>query len=158
MRRKDKQVTGAAIREIIDRCKVARLAMIDGDRPYLVPMNFGYFMQNGVLTLFFHCAHEGRKIDILRANNKVFFEMDCDHELVDAPAACRYSFAYASVMGEGTVQFVESEAEKFAAFEMIMLHQTGRAGFSFEASELQAVTVLKLVSTDYTAKQSGLPT
>lgn len=157
MRRKDREVTGEAIREIIDSCRVARIAMIDGDKPYIVPMNFGYFMQENELTLFFHCAMEGKKLDVLRQNNRVFFEMDCEHELIEKTNPCSYSFAYASVMGDGVASFIENTQEKLAAFELLMLHQTGRAGFAFTQEDMNHVTIFKVVSTSFTAKRSKRP-
>ena len=67
--------------------------MVDGRRPYVVPMNFGFDLWDGVLELYCHSALEGRKIEILRRNPEVCFEMDCGHKLVEAKAACSYGFA-----------------------------------------------------------------
>lgn len=155
MRRAERQIMGEGIQAIIDECPVARIAMIDGDTPYIVPMNFGYFMQADQLTLYFHCANEGRKIDILRKNGRVCFEMDCGHRLIEGPAACSYSFAFSSVIGEGEISFVTSTPEKFTAMEMIMLHQTRRAGFAIPEDAIARVTILKLVSNSFTAKQAN---
>ena len=53
MRRKDRQITDLeAIRAILDKAKVLHLAMIDGARPYVVPMNYGYALAAGRLTLY----------------------------------------------------------------------------------------------------------
>ena len=69
MRRKDREVTDlGAIGRIIGDCKVLRLGMVDGRRPYVVPMNFGFDLRDGVLELYCHSALEGRKIEILRRN------------------------------------------------------------------------------------------
>ena len=99
MRRKDREVTDlGAIGRIIGDCKVLRLGMVDGRRPYVVPMNFGFDLRGGVLELYGHSAPEGRKVEILRRNPEVCFEMDCGHKLVEATAACGYGFAYSSVI------------------------------------------------------------
>ena len=55
MRRNDREVTDIQeIRALIDECKVIRLAMINGDKPYVVPLNFGYTYENGAFTFYFH--------------------------------------------------------------------------------------------------------
>ena len=73
MRRKDREVTQKEeLIEILDSCKTACIAMIDGDIPYNVPLNYGYEFKGDDLILFFHCAKEGRKIDIIKNNNRVF--------------------------------------------------------------------------------------
>ncbi|MDK2979333.1 MAG: uncharacterized protein PWP52_2047, partial [Bacteroidales bacterium] len=59
---------------VIKKCKVCRVGMVDGDNPYVLAMNFGYEDQ----TIWLHCAKEGKKIDILKRNNKVCLEFDTD--------------------------------------------------------------------------------
>ena len=68
MRRKNRQVTDwKEIKEIVGRCKVARLGMNDDGKVYVVPMNYGCETEDGGrLTFYFHCAREGRKMDVLK--------------------------------------------------------------------------------------------
>ena len=158
MRRKDREVADlGAVERIIGDCKVFRLAMIDGARPYVVPMNFGYDLRDGVLELYGHSALEGRKIDVLRRNPEVCFEMDCGHRLVEAEAACGYGFAYSSVIGEGTVAFIEEPEEKLRALLRIMEHQTGRSDFFIPPKALGGVLAFKIAATSFTAKQRLVP-
>ena len=78
MRRNDREITDLnEILSIINSCKVIHLAMIDAGEPYLLPLNFGYACENGAFSFFCHSAREGRKLDILRKNSTVAFEMDC---------------------------------------------------------------------------------
>ncbi|NMC96524.1 MAG: pyridoxamine 5'-phosphate oxidase family protein, partial [Deltaproteobacteria bacterium] len=73
MRKKERAIKDRKdIDGIIRRCRVCRLAMSDDDQPYIIPLNFGY---DG-FCLYFHAAPEGRKIDILKRNNRVGFEFD----------------------------------------------------------------------------------
>lgn len=158
MRRKDREVTDlGAIERIIGDCKVFRLGMLDGARPYVVPMNFGYDLRGGTLELYAHSALEGRKVDVLRRNPEVCFEMDCGHRLVEAEAACGYGFAYSSVVGDGTVVFIEEPGEKLRALLKIMEHQTGRADFSIPPEALGRVLVFGIVAASFTAKQRLVP-
>ena len=153
MRRKDRQITEIeAIRAILDKAKVLHLAMIDGDRPYVVPLNYGYTLENGALTLYLHSAREGRKLDVLRQNDRVAFVLETNVSQVsggDIP--CKYGEAYASVMGEGRAVLLTDSAEKMAALSILMKTQTGR-DFAFTPAMTDAVAVLRLDVDSFTAK------
>ena len=81
MRRKDREIIDIEqIRDIIEKCKVCRLAMQDEEGLYLVPLNFGYEFEKESLALYFHSAKEGRKLRAIQKNSKVCFEMDCEQD------------------------------------------------------------------------------
>lgn len=144
MRRKDREVKRREdLLCMVDRFKVCRLGLWDGREVYMVPLNFGYEERDGFLDLFFHCAGEGRKLDILQTRPEVSFEMDGDHMLVEGDAPCRYSYAYGCVMGRGVVVFLRDEAEKMHALNRIMLHQTGKEA-AFTPGMVRSVCVLRL--------------
>lgn len=157
MRRSDRQVTDMnEIVRILDKSKVVHLGMADGGEPYVVPMNYGYTLKDGALTLYLHCAKQGKKLDIISANPKVFFEMDCDIQPIEGNIACEYSTAYASVMGRGSAEIVENTEEKKYAMSVLMRTQTGK-DFTFDDKMIKAVTVIKITAVEYTAKQKLLP-
>ena len=146
------------IKAIIEKCRVCRLAMVEDGRPYIVPMNFGYEMQGAALVLYFHCAAEGRKIDILQQNPAVCFELDCSHRLVEADTACGYSFDYESVIGNGRVEFLSGDRDKRRGLRKLMERTTGLDGVhwpddSFDDKIVEQVTVIKVVSTEFTGKR-----
>ena len=153
MRRKDRQITEIeAIRAILDKAKVLHLAMIDGARPYVVPMNYGYALADGRLTLYLHSAKEGRKLDVLQKNARVAFVLETDVSLVsggDLP--CKYGAAYASVMGEGRATILTDPVEKTDALTMLMKTQTGRNFYITEAMT-DSVAVLRIDVEAFTAK------
>lgn len=158
MRRKDREVTELTeIISIINKCDVCRLGMVDADngKPYVVPMNFGYEFNGADLTLYFHGAKEGKKIDILRCSSYVCFEMDCRNELVtgDESKACTYSYKYESVIGYGNAVFVEEYDEKIYALNKIMAHYTENNSYTFSPNEVGAVEIIKILADEYTAKR-----
>ena len=155
MRRKDREVKDpAAIRGILAGCQVMRLAMVEGTRPYIVPLNFGWQMaSDGQLTLYFHSAAQGRKIDILAANPEVCFELDRVEAMITAEEACEFGCAYASIIGEGTARRLEDAAEKAAALNRIMLQVSGRDDFTFPPAMLKATAVYSVTASGYTAKR-----
>lgn len=153
MRRNDREVTDPAEKlEILKECKVCRLALHREPAPYIVPMNFGFSLEDGRLTLYFHCAGEGLKLTLLGQNPNATFEMDCGGQLVQAPVPCGYGYRYASLMGSGTVRVLQSHQEKARALGAIMEHQ---AGFCppFFPEQTQAVTVLALDVREWSAKR-----
>lgn len=54
MRRSEREVTDCnEIRQILERAEVLRLAMHDEPYPYIVPVNFGFTMQDDHACLIF---------------------------------------------------------------------------------------------------------
>ena len=151
MRKKEKEITDpAAMESVIRRSMVCRLAMSEGTRPYVVPLCFGYQDR----TLYFHCAREGRKIDILRKNNLVCVEFDIDQELVTAAEACKFDMKFRSVMAFGKAYLVESPEERRRGLEIIMQHYAGKA-FSYPDEIVGKTMVIKVEVESVTGKQAG---
>ena len=156
MRRNDREVTDIQeIRALIDECKVIRLAMIDGDKPYVVPLNFGYTYENGAFTFYFHGAKEGKKLDVIRKNASVAFEMDCQNALQHGETACTHSYYYASVLGEGKAEILEGD-EKCKGLSALMLHMAGRNDV-FTAEMADKVAVIAIRVDTLTAKKRPQP-
>ena len=158
MTRREREVSELSeIRGILDRSKVVHLGLVDGDEPYVVPMNYGYTMaEDGTLQLYLHGATQGKKIDLMRANPKVFFEMECDIEPFAGDVACRYGMAYSSLMGRGRAVILEDPAEKMAAMTQLMDTQTGKQ-FEFNEALVRVVSVIRIDVMEYTAKRRPLP-
>ena len=155
--RREREVTDMnAILEILDKSMIVHIAMIDGDEPYLVPMNYGYTMEDGKLTLYVHGATEGRKIDVIKTNPKVFIEMDCDIAPIEGKLACQYGTSYSSIMGTGTAVILEDPEEKMKALSILMKTQTGK-DFEFNERLVSIVSVIRIDVAEYTAKARPIP-
>lgn len=153
MRRVDREVTDRLqIKSIIEQAKIVHIGMIDESRPYVVPMQYGFEFIDGKLTLYVHCAKEGRKLDIIKKNPSVFIELETDAEIISGgEVPCKYSSKYSSVMGDGTAIIVEDVKEKIFGLRLLMKNQTGR---DFEISEnmTKSVAVLRIDVPHITAK------
>ena len=157
MTKRERQVTDLVeIRRILDTGKVLHLGLAVNDEPYVVPMNYGYTMEDGKLVLYLHCAHQGKKLDMIRANSRVFFEIDCDHKPFEGEKPCQYGLVYSSVMGRGKASIVEDVEEKKQAMTILMKTQTGK-DFTFEDRLVSIVTVVRIDVAEYTAKHRPLP-
>ena len=157
MTKRERQVTDEnQIRHILDTAKVLHLGLAVNDEPYVVPMNYGYTMEEGKLVLYMHSALRGKKLDMMRANQKVFFEMDCDLAPFEGEKPCQYGLVYSSVMGRGTARIVEDVEEKIEAMKLLMKTQTGK-DFEFNDRLVSIVAVIRIDVAEYTAKHRPLP-
>ncbi len=157
MTRREREVTDInEIRRILDTAKVVHVGMCLDGEPYVVPMNYGYLLEDGILTVYLHGATTGKKIDMLRANPRVHFEMDCEIVPFEGDIACRYGISYSSVMGRGSAEIIEDVEEKKAALAFLMKTQTGR-DFTFEDRMTSFVSVIKITASSFTAKHRPLP-
>ncbi|MBI9070875.1 MAG: pyridoxamine 5'-phosphate oxidase family protein [Melioribacteraceae bacterium] len=150
MRRNEKEITDRLeIDAVIKRATICRIAMVDGNKPYIVPVNYGY-KDN---TLYIHSAHKGKKIDILKKNNHVCFEIDINTEIVKADKACNWSMKYKSVVGFGKAIFVEEQSEKKKAFTVLM-NQYSNDIYEFNEEAVNTSTIIKIEIEDVTGKQA----
>lgn len=155
MRRTDRQIhDGEMVESILRQAQVCHLALVDRGAPYLVALNYGFHFQENQLTLYFHCARDGRKLDILRSNDSGYFFIDTDHRLVEGQSACQWSMKYRSVAGSGRVETVDDEALKVEGLLRIMEHHSGRTDFDFDSRVLEHVLVLRMRVDAFTAKSN----
>ncbi len=155
--KREREVTDInEIKEILDKSMIVHVGMVDGDEPYVVPMNYGYSLEDGELCIYLHGATVGRKIDIIRKNPKVFFEMECDVTPFEGKVACQYGTTYSSVMGLGKAEILETPEEKIDGLVKFMKTQTGK-DFTFDEKMVSIVSVIKITATDFTAKKRPMP-
>ena len=157
MPKRERQVTDPQqILEILDKAKVMHLGLCENNEPYVVPMNYGYTMEDGKLVMYLHSAVRGKKLDMLQANPNVFFAIDCDITPFEGKLPCQYGMVYSSIMGMGTAALVEDVEEKKKAMSILMKTQTGK-DFSFNEKLVSIVAVIRIDVTEYTAKHRPLP-
>jgi nitroimidazol reductase NimA-like FMN-containing flavoprotein (pyridoxamine 5'-phosphate oxidase superfamily) len=140
-------------KEVIDKCDVCYLGMIDPDnKPYVLPFNFGYENE----TIYLHSAPMGKKIDILKTNPDVCVSFSTDHKLFHRheTVACSYGMRYRSVLAFGKVEFIEDFDEKVNVLNIIMKKYAGQE-FSYNAPAVNNVSVYKVVIEKIETKISG---
>ena len=156
MRRKDREVTDLnKIEEIIAACECIRLGLNDDGKVYIVPVNYGYSCENGQYTFYVHGAAEGRKIEILKRNPEVGLELDRNVGIVTTNTGCGHTALYQSIIGNGTVRFIENEEEKKAALNLVMKKNTGKDGWEFEPAVLERTCVYKIEVTELSCKENA---
>jgi nitroimidazol reductase NimA-like FMN-containing flavoprotein (pyridoxamine 5'-phosphate oxidase superfamily) len=151
MIRKDKEISDAThIEAIMAKANVCRLGMVDGGKPYIVPLCFGYHDK----VLYFHSGPKGYKIDCIRKNPNVCFEFDLIAETMAADNACDWSMKYESVIGFGKAVLMENLEEKRAALQAIVAQYTDQT-FELPENELKATAVIKVEIENMTGRHSG---
>jgi uncharacterized protein len=149
MRRKDREIVDqTAIRAVMAEAQVCRIGLCDDGMPYVVPMNFGL----GQNCLYLHCASEGRKLDILRKNDRVCFEMDILHEVWRHALNCGCSARFDSVIGFGRAIIVEDPGEKRLALNRIMEHYGAEGPFSYSEEFFAKTVIIRIDIESMTGK------
>ena len=157
MTKRERQVTDEGqIQAILDAGKVLHLGLAVDNEPYVVPMNYGYTREDGKLVMYLHSAVRGKKLDMIRTNSRVFFEISTDLLPFEGEKPCQYGLAYSSVMGRGTATIVEDVEEKMKAMSVLMKTQTGK-DFTFNEKLVSIVAVIRIDVEEYTAKHRPLP-
>ena len=157
MTKRELQITDLQqIRAILDTAKVLRLGLAVENEPYVVPMNYGYTLEGEKLTFYLHGAMRGKKLDMIRANPKVFVELDCNLIPFEGVKPCQYGLSYSSVMARGEARILEDVEEKMQAMTVLMKTQTGK-DFSFDEKLVGMVAVVRIDVSTYTAKHRPIP-
>jgi len=152
MRRREKEITDKTeLEAVLHDGGICRIGMIDGKVPYLVPMNYGY--ADG--KIYLHSALAGRKVDVLRKNNYVCFEIENGTEIVENEEACSWGMRYKTIIGYGNILELEDPAEKRGGLALIMKKYSDKKDWDFPDQALNKVLVLRLDIESMTGKKSG---
>ncbi|MDD6492142.1 MAG: pyridoxamine 5'-phosphate oxidase family protein [Firmicutes bacterium] len=152
MRRRDREITEFdEIVKVIEKCEVCRLALNDGEYPYILPLNFGMELIDGKITFYFHGAPEGKKYELIQRNNKASFEMDCSTRLVTILEDGNCTMEYESVIGQGTVEIVPDD-QKERALDILMKHYH-KEDFPYNKAVIPRTKVFKMTVERCTGKR-----
>ncbi len=151
MKRKERKIIDQEIiNKILSEFLICRIALFDDEHPYIVPMNYG-FKDN---ALYFHCAIEGKKIDLIQKNNKVGFEIEDEHEILKFDESCKWTTKYRSIIGTGEIEIIRDYEEKVKGLDILM-QQHGKQDNSYNSRHVDHILILKLNILSLSAKQAG---
>ena len=158
MTRRELEITDKnEILQILEKSKVLHLALVDKGMPYIVPMNYGYEMdENGNLEIYLHGATKGYKLDIIRDNPICCFEIECDVTPFEGKMPCQYGTSYASLIGRGRIEIINTVNDKIKMLSKFMKSQTGK-DFEFNEKLVSIVSIMKITVNEYSAKRRPLP-
>ena len=152
MRRKEKEIRDRdEILKILSSQKICRIGLADDNTPYIVPVHYGY-KDN---ALYIHCAKEGRKIDIIRKNSTVCFEIEHDVRIIADDTACRWTTIYTSIIGYGKAELITDRPTVVKALNVIMKQQSGRAQWHYDDRDLNRVGIIKIAIESLSCKRGS---
>lgn len=152
MRRHDKEIKEqSVIEEILNLSEVCRIGLVEDDMAYIVPLNYGY--ADGII--YMHSAFNGRKMEMLKRNNRVSFEIEFSGDVVKMAEACRWTTKYRSVMGQGTIDIVSGTDSKRKGMDIIMRKFGFEGEINYDAASLSRMVILELKIETIQGKQSG---
>ena len=161
MRKAEREITNEQEKfAALLRCESMTLALRTDSAPYLVPLNFGAELKEDGLVLYFHCAAEGTKLGLLRADALVGF---CAHRQIrvfnKGVAPCGYTTDYESVCGEGIAEIVTDERERLHGLKVLMAHYTDEifSDETFAPRALAITTVVRIRVHKWTGKRLVRP-
>lgn len=117
LRRRDKEITDEGeIKGVLREAEHVTIAMSISDEPYLATLSHGYDGDRN--CIYFHCANEGKKVEILRANPRVWGQALVDNDYQQG--SCDH--LYRTVQFSGRVTFVNDQGEKEHALSVMIRH------------------------------------
>lgn len=153
MRNKKNEVKDfSEIVSIISKCDTIRIAMFDEKYPYIIPLNFGEEVIDNQIIFYVHTGYKGKKIDLLKQNSNVAFEMDCNHELYYRESNKSCNFRFQSVVGTAHVEIV-TEDMKDKALTILMKHYHSDE-IKYNPKFAPATLCLKIIVDTITGKRA----
>ncbi len=144
MRRTTKEIKEQdIIIDLLHECHVGRLGTTGRDGyPMVKPLNFAY--EGG--GIYFHTAREGEKIEDIKRDNRVCFEVDLPIALIKSKGSpCRAEYLYRSVIIKGRAHIVEDESKRLACLKLLMRKYQPEGGYgAFPAEKLKITGVVRI--------------
>lgn len=132
--------------EVLNKADELYLALNTGTFPYIIPINFVYVNN----ALYFHCAPEGHKLDLLAKDARVAFSTATDITIEQKKSTTYYK----SVCGTGHAVLVEDNAEKIQALDSIALRFTSQCPRPTPPAMLQKVAIVRVDILEISGKRN----
>jgi nitroimidazol reductase NimA-like FMN-containing flavoprotein (pyridoxamine 5'-phosphate oxidase superfamily) len=134
--------------KLIQCAIVLRLGLAVDNQPYVVPVSFGYMGEK----LYFHSRKSSHKVEMLRVNPKVCFEMEADVKTIPSDIPCGFTASFRSLVGFGTARVLEERVEMSRALDVIVA-QYGGAPAEYETSMLERLAVVEIAIDSITLRE-----
>lgn len=147
MRRFNQQLSEENCVSILKKVTSGVLAIqADDDYPYAVPLSFAY--DDG--KIYFHCAKNGHKIDLLKSNEKVSFCVVEKDNIIPE----KFTTAFTSVIVFGKIKFIEENDKKIYALKRLAEKYSPNIDSNAEISgSIERTCILELNIEHMTGKQ-----
>ncbi len=154
MRRKDREVSDfTKVVETFMNCEVVHLGLFDDEEPeypYIVPVNFMGYVEEGTMYMYIHGSKQGRKAELMAKNKVCSFVMDGERKVDVLPEHQDITTRYECIMGKAEIELLEGDE----AIEALSYVADNYAGYDFEWNHKTAEVTLtaRLKVTDWSCK------
>ena len=155
MRRKEREITDfEEMIKILDESNFLTLAMINGNEPYSVPVNFGYKLDGNRerIQIFVHGATEGTKLSCINNCPRVSFSAVSYSEIGTDKAPCGWTDFYRSVCGKGNASILEDADEKKEGLICILKKYGYKGPAVFPAIMMKKSSMIRIDVEELTGK------
>lgn len=116
MRRHDREMNDQWALDVFDRAPYVTVSLTDGNVPYAVPLSL---VRDGDNTFYFHCAKEGKKLDLIAENSAVYLSAVAKCKPVMGPKDNNFTMEFASATAVGKAELVTNDDERVHALRLI---------------------------------------
>ncbi|RLF93498.1 pyridoxamine 5'-phosphate oxidase family protein [Thermococci archaeon] len=136
-------------KKILEDADIGRISMCKNGDPYVVPICFVYF--DG--SIYFHSKKTGKKIDYIKSNPKVCFQID-DHEISLSKDPCKSTMKYRSAIIYGKAEVLKDEKDKINVLKKMIEKYDKNSTTSGQIKDVSGVEVFKIKIEDITWKSN----
>lgn len=149
MRRKDREKDSDWALSVFDKAPYIIVGMVTPEgEPYSVPLSLARKDEN---TFYFHCASEGKKLNCIKANPKVFLSAVTKCAPKFEEDTQNFTKLFNSAMAVGIAEVVEARDEKIEALRLICERFLPKYMDKFEAAialSLDSTAVVRITLTE----------
>lgn len=151
---KDIDITDIAeVEKLLREARICRLALNNGDYPYIIPMCFGYMLEGNHLELYFHSAPRGQKLELIKKNNLAGFEMDILTDIVKGENGCSVSAIYDCMTGTGSVEIINGIEKLTGLTKIISKYDEEKQDHKFSEQALNSMVLIKLTADSFNCRR-----
>lgn len=152
MRKSQREIKDKSeVLKIIEECQTMRLGLCgQGGYPYVVPLSYGYKWEDGILYIYFHCAKEGKKIDLLVQNNKVCLEVDALNSYASTGSSVTADYKSVIMFGVAEEVFCAAAIE---GLELLLSHCKVEGYSAKECVARDICSVYRVTVKSFTGKK-----
>lgn len=147
MKRKDRERTDRAFMDqVLLNADILWISLNRDGAPYVIPVNPAFC--DGVL--YFHCATEGLKLDLLRKDPRIGFATAVGVEIIPEKSTTHYH----SISGSGRASLVSSDDEKQKALKSIRDKYQAKCTIPASESRLKQLQIVRIDIEEMTGKEA----
>ncbi len=137
---------------VLKNAKFCHISFAVNNEPYLVTVNYGYDSD----YIYFHSSLKGKKVDMIKKNPNVCYELNYGGEIYSNKMACNWGTKFRSLIGRGKAELLTSEKDKIKGLKAIMHKYSGTSDHEFNPHVVSHTSLYRIKIDDVTTKQNKM--